>query len=932
MVSNQKSGIKRYVKLVRAKKRINFLVISVFLIILMSMSVLAWSFENSNRFSMIKEQLTDEKFVNRMQDDNKVFSVSRDNSVVRNKVRTRVENTFHLNKKIDPQMKDFVEEHNRKGNVDVIITTYTDEFDNSYLRNNIEIGERMFAGNVDINRIEYLSRLDNVNKIYPDLMLHETASDGALLIGSDIFWDAGFDGTGITVAVVDSGIYAEHTMLNGNVVQEVYFNEDSPEDGSNHGTPIAGVVATVAPGADLFNVKVLDSNGNGQSSKFILGINWAVQNGADVITISAGRKSESGTLQTAVDNAIAQGVIMVISSGNCGPSGTSWCGDFEGTLFPARHEPTIAVGATTKSKQWIGMSGGGDYGTYIKPDVVAPGQSIVTASNNGGTTSKTGTSFSTPFVAGAVALLLQQSPDLSQAEVKALLEDNALDLGDVGKDIKYGSGFVDLSDLILEPECYQDSECGTDYYENISICGENSSNIYDTFHSFECVNPGVIGSYCQETQEVTSLETCDENSECDSGACVLKTGCDYDNPACSWFETCTENACELNENMCNSDLDCGDDYECLDNACTLKQGCDYSNPSCLGFEVCSENACSLGDNACYTDLDCGADHECLDNTCTLKQGCAYDNPICSWFETCTENACVLNENMCNSDLDCDADHECLENTCTLKQGCDYSNPSCSWFETCTKNACVLNENMCNEDLDCDADQECLENACTLKQGCDYENPVCSWFETCTENACELNENMCNSDLDCGDDYECLDNACTLKQGCDYSNPSCSWFEVCSQNSCILGNNACYTDLDCDADQECIGNQCALKQGCDYDNPSCQNGETCFENVCYQQGEEVCGDGLDNDGDGYFDCHDYDCSPAQGEPYKADAFCTLKYGELTCCMNHFEKKAGFVTEFQLGDCLGNGRYPIVNAETCEAMAAKYNYEYLGEILS
>ncbi|MBT7902993.1 hypothetical protein HN587_03945, partial [Candidatus Woesearchaeota archaeon] len=184
---------------------------------------------------------------------------------------------------------------------------------------------------------------------------------------------------------------------------------------------------------------------------------------------------------------------------------------------------------------------------------------------------------------------------------------------------------------------------------------------------------------------------------------------------------------------------------------------------------------------------------------------------------------------------------------------------------------------------------------------------------------------------CAADNECVDNQCTLKTGCDFSNPDCETYEVCNNNVCELENNMCYADDNCAADNECVDNQCTLKTGCDFSNPGCDEGNQCFNNQCYLIGEEICGDGLDNDYDGYYDCHDYDCSPAMGEPYLAGNFCTLDVGKPTCCLDHGADTGVFVESFQLDLCQGMGRYPVLTEEVCVFMVNKYSYEYQGALI-
>lgn len=95
-----------------------------------------------------------------------------------------------------------------------------------------------------------------------------------------------------------------------------------------------------------------------------------------------------------------------------------------------------------------------------------------------------------------------------------------------------------------------------------------------------------------------------------------------------------------------------------------------------------------------------------------------------------------------------------------------------------------------------------------------------------------------------------------------------------------------------------------------------------------EGVEICGDGLDNDGDGYYDCHDFDCIPETGETYKAEDFCTLKDRQPTCCLYHSDKLWEYERSFDSDTmCIGAGRYPVVSERVCQLMANKVGYSPL-----
>lgn len=147
-------------------------------------------------------------------------------------------------------------------------------------------------------------------------------------------WSQGINGSGVTVAVLDSGIDRNHPDLIDKVIGEVNFirSEETTSDLLGHGTMCAGIIAGsgeasggryrgIAPGAKLLNVRVIDSGGEGQDSDIIAGIEWALNNGADVISMSLGGLDLGQTdlpVTTAADNAMDAGAIVCVAAGNSG--------------------------------------------------------------------------------------------------------------------------------------------------------------------------------------------------------------------------------------------------------------------------------------------------------------------------------------------------------------------------------------------------------------------------------------------------------------------------------------------------------------------------------------------------------------------------------------------------------------------------------------
>ncbi len=255
-------------------------------------------------------------------------------------------------------------------------------------------------------------------------------------------------GAGVNICIIDTGIDYNHPDLDDNYVGGIdYVNNDfDPMDDNGHGTHCAGIVAAenndfgvvgVAPEASLCVVKALDSSGSGYLSDVVAGIEWAVENDMDVISMSLGSDSSSLTLEDACNNAYASGLILVAAAGNDGnPAGKT-----DSVDYPARYSSVVAVAATNDADARATWSSTG-------PDLEfsAPGISIYSTYLNGGYATGSGTSMACPHVVGTVALAKIAYPAYTNIEIRSLLQNTADDLGTVGLDIKYGYGLVDADE------------------------------------------------------------------------------------------------------------------------------------------------------------------------------------------------------------------------------------------------------------------------------------------------------------------------------------------------------------------------------------------------------------------------------------------------------------------------------------------------------
>ena len=274
---------------------------------------------------------------------------------------------------------------------------------------------------------------------------NQTANWGYNTLNIQTAKSMGLTGNGIKIAIIDTGINLDHPDLKISGGQSFVEGISRFDDDFGHGTHVAGIIAAqdneigiigVAPDSQIYSVKVLNKFGEGVQSNVIAGINWAIEQQMDVINLSITSQQGSYLLKEALQNAYDQGIIIVAASGNY------LTNNVEGTdvLYPARYPSVIAVGSIDENLKKSSFS---YYGNSL--EFVAPGENIRSTyiENSGlGYSELTGTSMAAPYVAGIAALYMQQYPMMSNVEIRHLMQRNAMDLGETGKDIQYGYGLV----------------------------------------------------------------------------------------------------------------------------------------------------------------------------------------------------------------------------------------------------------------------------------------------------------------------------------------------------------------------------------------------------------------------------------------------------------------------------------------------------------
>ncbi len=237
-------------------------------------------------------------------------------------------------------------------------------------------------------------------------------------------------GTGIGVAVLDTGIDAGHEDLTVTGGTTTVDDTDWRADVNGHGTHVAGTIAAldnelgvvgVAPDVRLYAVKVLDDTGSGSISSVVAGIQWAADHeDIRVANMSLGTSSNVQTLREACDQAYAEGLLLVASAGNSGNPG----GRGNNVGYPARYDSVIAVAASTQNDTRASFSSTG-------PDVelIAPGVAVLSTLPGDQYGTANGTSMASPHVAGVAALAWAADPGLWNDELRLILQDTAEDLG-----------------------------------------------------------------------------------------------------------------------------------------------------------------------------------------------------------------------------------------------------------------------------------------------------------------------------------------------------------------------------------------------------------------------------------------------------------------------------------------------------------------------
>ena len=290
------------------------------------------------------------------------------------------------------------------------------------------------AMDISNEEIAALRANENVKYIEPDYQvsaLAPTMPFNIRQIGADRVQAAGNDGSGVRVAVIDTGIDYTHPDLKDVYAGGYNFvsDNDNPMDDNGHGTHCSGIIAATgskkgiygtAPGVSLYGVKVLNSGGYGSISDVVEGIYWAKNNSMQVASMSLGSSWDSQAMHDAVDNATENGVLIIAAAGNSGS--VSGVGETMG--YPAKYGNVLAVAAVNKHNHRAFWSS-----TGFNIGVSAPGVKIRSTVPGANYATYSGTSMATPHVAGVAALVYSAHPGWTNQQVKEKIISTATPLG-----------------------------------------------------------------------------------------------------------------------------------------------------------------------------------------------------------------------------------------------------------------------------------------------------------------------------------------------------------------------------------------------------------------------------------------------------------------------------------------------------------------------
>ncbi|MCI8645819.1 MAG: S8 family serine peptidase [Firmicutes bacterium] len=281
----------------------------------------------------------------------------------------------------------------------------------------------------------------------------------------------------VKVAVMDSGIdglsdvpYKESI----NLVEDEQEITAYMEDMTGHGTAVASIISKINPNAELYSVRVLDSDNTADLNQVLSGIYWCIEHDMDIINMSLGTNSESQILQKAIKDAEANGILVIAAAGNSGNAGVD---------YPAAYDEVVSVGAIDHKAEKTKLSAVGD-----EIDVVAPGEDISVEGMFGLHSWADGTSMAAAHATGEASLLWQKDKTKSNGFIRELMENT---VKNIGEENQYGKGVLDVAYAQMQYDEFETNY--TDAAKEECVIEENTEPV-ETYTEQEVSLQGKWGS------------------------------------------------------------------------------------------------------------------------------------------------------------------------------------------------------------------------------------------------------------------------------------------------------------------------------------------------------------------------------------------------------------------------------------------------------
>jgi len=304
-----------------------------------------------------------------------------------------------------------------------------------------------FGGGIDQRTINILDEIDEV--VFAPLYSQSFVQSVSVIES----WPYA-TGAGVIVAILDTGIDADHEFLVNNVVPWGYDFVDQDDDpfderadidsnqngvvdeGWGHGTHVAGIVKAIAPRVSILPIRVVDSDGQAELFDIVEGIEYAIRNGADVINLSMSIDEPSNLLLAWLDLCKMLNILVVTSAGNQNSNSVK---------FPATENEVMTV---TSLDQGMHKSTFANYSNKV--DISAPGEEIISCLPGNAYVSRSGTSMAAPIVAGQAAIILELVPGANLNYVRGRIMNHCVDINAFNPQYhnKLGKGLADVWDSI----------------------------------------------------------------------------------------------------------------------------------------------------------------------------------------------------------------------------------------------------------------------------------------------------------------------------------------------------------------------------------------------------------------------------------------------------------------------------------------------------